>query len=400
MLMTTLALTAFAFAAGDGGVTWFDGSHTTAIEAAAKENKPLLTYFWANTENCSRLYNETMSNPLVVAEMSDMVCFSANAGDDQGRKLLEKYKLNTVPAMLVIGADGEAEEMLVGFIDASTFVFEMQRIKRGENTISDLRRKVAGEHEDLEGELAQRKMLAEKLGFVGDESGAEEMLQSIFDRDKKGTTVVGALAHTDRIIGEISESGGEDLSTWNLKPLAKFVKRIPNPEAKFEGRLVLAGLELESGNQNDGVSTYMQAWKDRPEVESALNSGFTIVDRIAYLGDELTNRQREFALLVATDVVTLIDERASRPCEACGKNGGEASAEVVSDDGEDMGDGGECGCEENDGLRPYALYQVARCQQLSGDEAAALSTMESVVTLVPDNETYVAFRDSLADTNS
>ncbi len=370
MLTTTLALATLALASGtEGEVVWFQGAHAAAIEAAKTEKKPLLTYFWANTENCSRLYSETMGDPGVAAEMREMICFSANAGDDAGRALLEKYGLETVPALLFIGADGNAEEMMTGFMNAGTFVSEIQRIKRGENTISNLRQRVAAEHEGLEEELAARKMLADKLAAVGDDEEAREMLDSVLARDKRGATVVGALAHTDRIIETIARKGGTDMAAWDLRPLAKFVQRVPEPKAKFESRLVLAGLEIDTGKRTDGVATYMRAWKERPEADGVLNSGFGIVDQLAHLGDELTNTQKQFALTVAHDLVGLVHE------------------------GEGEGEG------EGD-MRPYALFQVARCQQLNGANAEALATMDKVLELRPENEDYVAFRNALAETNS
>lgn len=145
MLTTTLALAALTLTPGaselpaaEGELVWFDGMHTSAVGTAVKEQKLLLTYFWANTDNCAKLFSETMADEGVIAEMSEMICYSANAGEPQGRKLLERYGLQTVPALLVTGLEGSEEEMMVGFMDARTFINEIQRIKRGENTISNL----------------------------------------------------------------------------------------------------------------------------------------------------------------------------------------------------------------------------------------------------------------------
>ena len=171
------------------------------------------------------LYTETMGDEGVVREMNELICFSANAGEDAGRALLERYKLQTVPAILITGIDGEAEEMLVGFMDPATFVNEIQRIKRGENTISDLRAKIAGEHEELETELEERQMLAVKLGNIGEAEEAEALRQSILERDPKSTTVLGSQAHVERILNEIHEKSGDELSEWDFKPLQKYATR-------------------------------------------------------------------------------------------------------------------------------------------------------------------------------
>jgi len=401
MLSTTLALAALALASpteGEGeGVAWYEGAHMNAVGEAREQKKLLLTYFWANTENCSRLYTETMSDEGVVREMADLICFSANAGEDQGRALLDHYKLQTVPAILITGLDGESEEMLVGFMDAATFVSEIQRIKRGENTISDLRAKIAGEHEDLETELEERQMLAVKLGNIGAGEEAEALHLSILERDPKATTVLGSQAHVERILNELNEEYGDDLSGWDFKPLEKFVKKVKSPVGKFEARVTLAGYECEAGRHNEGIKTYRTAWKSRPKEEVAvMNSGFGIVDRIAYYGDELTSKEKAFALQVARDLVALTEFDQAQPCKACaeGKDG-----EMAKVDGEGDGASG-CECDgdgdgDGDGAVAYARYQVARCLALNGDKQDAIDTMELVLGQQPENETYMTYLASL-----
>jgi tetratricopeptide (TPR) repeat protein len=395
MLTTTLALAALSFASPNEGegIAWYEGVHMSAVGEAQEQNKLLLTYFWANTENCSRLYAETMSDEGVIREMGDFICFSANAGEDQGRALLERYKLQTVPAILITGTDGESEEMLVGFMDAATFVSEIQRVKRGENTISDLRTKIAGEHEDLETELEERQMLAVKLGNIGAAEEAEALHQSILERDPKATTVLGSQAHVERILNEMGEEYGDDLSGWDFGPLEKFAKKVKSPVGKFEAQVTLAGYECEAGRRNEGIKTFRTAWKSRPKEEvRVMNSGFGIVDRIAYYGDELTSKEKAFALQVAKDLVALTEFDQAQPCEACeeGEDG-----EMAKADGEE---GDACGCEgegEGDGAVAYAQYQVARCQALNGDQKDAIATMELVLGQQPENETYMTYLASL-----
>ena len=407
---TTLALAALmigstgqATAAGNESLTWYSGTHAEAIEEAQANEQFTFTYFWAATENCSRTYSETMADALVIAEMNEMVCFSANAGEDAGRALLDEYRLTTVPAMLLIGPDGEAEEMLLGFIDASTFVNEIQRIKRGENTLSGLRAQIAGEHEELEQELAQRKMLSEKLGLMGLEDESEAQLAKILARDPKGGTETGARVGTARIVDEIAQAGGEDMASWDLDPLKKYAKKIKHPLGRFEGRVTLGGLELGGGHRSDGLKTYMVAWKDRPEEDAVVNTGFAMLDQLAYMGEELSTSEKRFGLRVAEDLVGLVETLESRPraaCAACdegseGKGEGQATAKAGGKGAKgakgDKGDKGCCGEDEGPGMRPYALYQVARFQDLNGERREAVATMGQCLELQPDEETYAAY---------
>ena len=46
-------------------------------------------------------------------------------------------------------------------------------------------------------------------------------------------------------------------------------------------------------------------------------------------------------------------------------------------------------------FKPYAMYQLAKCERLNGGTAEATALMERAVKLRPDNEEYVATLESL-----
>ena len=385
MLITTLALAALStspVASEDGGIVWYEGGHMSAIGEARAQDKLLVTYFWANTDNCARLYNETMSAPEVVSELSDVLCYSASASDEVARKLFDQFHVQTIPALLVFGPQGEPEEMLVGFMDAPTLVAEMQRIRKGENTISDLREKLAGEHESLEEELQQRSMLSDKLFNVGSHEESLAMRASILEADPKGSTYTGAMTRVNTLVEEISKAGGDDVAQWDLNPLAKVVTKLEHGLARFDARCELAGWQMEAGDRGAAVKTYAMAWKKRPQDErGVMNNAYGIIDRISYIEDA-SSKEKKLALAVAQDVLALVDSVEPDPCGKCAPEG-----DVSPED---------CGCDsDGDRARSYAMYQVARCQELNGATADAIATMERLVELQPDEEGYLSFLEEL-----
>jgi hypothetical protein len=78
LITATLGLTG-PVEPGVSGLDWLSGPHGAALERARGTERLLLTYFWADTENCRRLYNETMSDEGVVAALSEQVLYSADA---------------------------------------------------------------------------------------------------------------------------------------------------------------------------------------------------------------------------------------------------------------------------------------------------------------------------------
>ena len=231
MWIQSLALAALPLTGG-GEVTWFDGAREAAIEAAKEEGRYLLTYFWANTENCQRLYAETMQAEPVVEIMAEMVCFSANAGEDGGRAILDSYGLTTVPALLVTGPNGEDEEMLTGFMSAGAFVAEMNRIRNGVNTISDLRERAGKRYKVRDEDYAVRKMLADKLETLGRKDESAAILAELREKDRKVTTQVVAEMYFSEMVEQLYEEQGEDLSLWDFEPLEAHVAKLPKKNQK------------------------------------------------------------------------------------------------------------------------------------------------------------------------
>ena len=398
MLTTTLALAALTLP-GSGEVTWFHGTHESAVEAAKAEKKYLLTYFWADTENCARLYSETMSAEPVTELMGEMVCFSANAGDDAGRALLDTYGLTTVPALLVTGPDGRDEEMITGFLSPAAFVDEMTRVRNGINTISDLSKRAHKRHASKDEEFAVRKQLAEKLGALGRMEESERVFEEMLDDDKKMNTAVVAKMKYDELVHR-TLGDDEDPSAWDLKPMERFVSKLPkkNRKGRFGGYIDLAGLYYESGRMSDLVGAYRAAWENRPEDFDSMGAAFGMVDSLVYLGEELSSKERALALEIASGLHATIVASHGERCSAC--DGSSDDCPTWKADEEAIREGQRTGRFVTDRptfFKPYAQYQLARAKRLNGELDQAIALMERVVAVRGDGDTFGATLRAMKD---
>ena len=141
-----------------------------------------------SSEYCVRVYGETITTDAAAAELSDYICFSANVTQEEGSQLIKRYNVTTLPTMLFVSPDGRVDDAILGFIPLSSFVSEMQRIEQGSETVSAMRALADASPEDLD----LRLTLAQKLAFVGDKQGSEELLESIRRADPRGRTLAGA----------------------------------------------------------------------------------------------------------------------------------------------------------------------------------------------------------------
>ena len=141
---------------GTAEVDWVY-SLPAAIEKAKAEDRMILAYFWADgSDYCSKLYQETLSAADSGAALERFVCVSARHGEEGMQELFERFRVNTLPTMLFLDTDGTPEDLIQGFIPVEDFLGELDRIERGEGTISGMRTEISKAKKNSEEDMGTR----------------------------------------------------------------------------------------------------------------------------------------------------------------------------------------------------------------------------------------------------
>jgi len=357
-------------------IDWFRGTWTACLARAAAESRPVFLYVWADgSPQCVRVYTETLVTDEAAAALADFLCYGADAVEPAGARLVQRFGVTTLPTMLVLLPDGSVEEAILGFVPLAAFVAELDRIRAGRGTVSELRAKLAAAPDDLQ----LRFDLARKLGQVGALAERDELLASIRRDDPKRETEVGARLAlqdvVDAVTAEASDPG--DYATFDLDPVYAHVRRIDPPTVAFGGWEWLADAELARGRRAEARGAWIEAWPLAPEARR-VEWGGGVARTFWDMRDELTRSERRFALRVALEA----SERALEDYEA-----------ELADREAEGEDAGEPPPEEQRSPRRLAASQLetlACCYHMNGKRSKALEALRRSLELEPGDPARTA----------
>ncbi len=307
-LMTTACLLAPLSAPRD--VQWQDGSFDRLMRQAQAERLPTMVYFWRNgSEYCTQMYQETLSNEQCQESMQDFLCYSANYDTPAGAALFNDFKFQTLPMVLFLTPDGEADYAVGGFMDAGSFHETLAMIKRGEGTITGFKRRMQEVEEYSDEDFELRYKMADMLKALSSNTEAEKLLESIRLDDSRGKSYYGGQALMDQVVKEIEEDGGgwEHLSEWELDPLYDLVKKIKNDAARHDGYESLASFEFQREDYTKAHKNIKSAWKYVPEDKQLKFAEGVALWLMEFPDDSVNSKLRNFALELATLAVSMTD---------------------------------------------------------------------------------------------
>ena len=340
-----------------GTVSWFEGTHAEAVQAAAERETLLVVEFWANWCGwCARHEAENLSDPQVVAALEPLVCFGADCSTDEegnfidpeAERLMRRYGVRRFPALVFFRPDGRPEGLVSGYLPAPKLRAEIARIRRGENTISDYEGRVERKPDDLEA----RYQLAIKLDAVGDVAGYQREIETIVRADPDGVS----LPRRRMAFGLMREKLWGCMRDPEIQPdpaeLEVFLAGETNPGLLCNAWLLMGAVQNELGSKARSREAYREAWLHVPESEVApvgngIAWGFW-VER-----DGLTKEEKRFALQLAQRATERIEEESHDPIE-------------------------------------QAMYfdTLACCYYMNGKRAKALELAKRCMELAPDDPAY------------
>ncbi|KAA3614307.1 MAG: hypothetical protein DWQ01_00975 [Planctomycetota bacterium] len=340
-------------------ISWFQGDFDQALKQAKRSKSWLVIHFWAEwSEWSQRQKDESLNQPEVIQALQSMTLMDVEASSPHFAKLNEQFKPRTFPTLVFVRADGKADEVVAGFMPAVDLVKEVERVRKGQNTLTFWEHKVQLEPQDLEA----RYNLGNKKWDLGDDQGYFAELEAIRAADPEGKTLTRRRIDLRELQEDVygCRREGKEL---HLEPLLEFLAEETYDELLWEGWRNLAGIyEGEELKAYDLCrQSHRRAWKFVPADKTdqyALEVAWTYYN---HADKGIKASEKRFALKLARDAVR------------------------------------KAGKQNNALVHSQGLYILAHCQALNGQMKAALSTLQEAVRLYPDDKFHQAALDAMKE---
>ncbi len=214
-------------------IAWFSGTWDDCLAKAAHEERLVFVELWMPwCPYCKKLGSLTLTDASVVAELGAMLCFSVDTTDPANAPIARRFQTRAPPTLVFLEPSGELRDVLSGYIPPKGFLDELQRIKRNERTLTDLRSRLARDEKDIEA----RYELALKLKEIGELRGYKEEIEAIRLLDPKGRSVPA------RCLKLVDLRKEAELSL-DPSPLYAFLGTEEHPKVLYEGWYAIWQLE-------------------------------------------------------------------------------------------------------------------------------------------------------------
>ena len=261
------------------GIDWQYGSLESALKASAQGSGLALIYFWSDgSDFCGKLYTETLNQDSAAKACDGIVCYSAKHSAETA-KLFDRYKVRTLPTMMIVRSDGEPEDIITGFIPVEAFTKEMARIRRAEGTRTGLMSKLAKIDAASEAGIDTRWLLVGKLQELGLTEAGQAHTAKIRELDPEGNTTPGAQLKfselTTEFVCTVREHGarraGGSTAQGRLRTGLRLCKELQEPSCTVQrlvdaraSRKPIAKTSLLRRRPSSSLS-----WRSRTRIERA-----------------------------------------------------------------------------------------------------------------------------------
>jgi thioredoxin-like negative regulator of GroEL len=177
-------------------VDWFEGTFEEALAKAKNESKLVFVdvgAYWCPP--CHELDEKVFTQPAFAEWLNKkMVAVHIDAEKGEGPELVERYRVQAYPTMLVLEADGIEKGRVIDFVEAEPLITKLEALVAGGNVLADLEKAIEAAPEDVEA----RYRLGHAFALAAKRSEAESVFISVVTLDPENKTGFASKVFYDR----------------------------------------------------------------------------------------------------------------------------------------------------------------------------------------------------------
>lgn len=115
----------------DPDFIFWEYDYEQALKIAKEKDACIFVYIYSNEcEWCQKMDEDTFSHPGVVEFSRENVFLKLNSGQDPAKIFIEKYKIETIPILLVLSSLGSEVHRELDYLDSSKFLTKMKKFSQ------------------------------------------------------------------------------------------------------------------------------------------------------------------------------------------------------------------------------------------------------------------------------
>lgn len=244
-------------------IKFLRGSLSEATAQAEAERKPVMIDFitdwcrWCDTLD-ARTYSDQRVADFVNARI---VSIKIDAEKDEGIDIAKKYGVNAYPTIVVIKANGEEIDRILGYVPAEPFLNTITDYAEGRNTIGTLQADLKKTPSDP----ALNYALATKYQDRNDAARAANHFQKVLDNDPSNT-----LRHNEE--AQYAVALATFRSTKDPSRVLSFVERFPESQMIQQALTSIWRLYIEERDGENARKFFLQTMEKFPNDAGLMNN--------------------------------------------------------------------------------------------------------------------------------
>jgi tetratricopeptide (TPR) repeat protein len=252
-------------------VKWFDGTLEAALAAAKTEGKLVFVdvgAYWCPP--CHQLDEEVFVRPEVGEFLGQhYVAVHLDAEKGEGPDIVDQYKVQAYPTMLVLESSGIEKGRLVDFLPADKFIEAMTRLAAGQNVLQDLVAAAEAEPDDAKARYA----LGRAYALAAQREQAEAEFEEVMLADPRDEMHLASEVMHDRAMFFTFKLDGDEKGA--IEALRELQKRFPESKASQRAYRTIGRLFNELGDPDQAIASLdAMLATDPDDVELAASYGW------------------------------------------------------------------------------------------------------------------------------